>query len=113
MSKVKLGEVAIEHKETCKGNKDGYPIGFGYKCTRCTRQGPGAKRAPGLFLLIKCTRENSAASFSAHCYDTQAFVYTALSVFSYFTAKNRTEISVFRPVFILHIRRNTIFRDKA
>lgn len=26
MSKVKLGEVAIEHKETCKGNKDGYPI---------------------------------------------------------------------------------------
>ena len=26
MSKVKLGEVAIEHKETCKGSKDGYPI---------------------------------------------------------------------------------------
>ena len=26
MSKVKLGEVAIEHKETCKGNKYGYPI---------------------------------------------------------------------------------------
>lgn len=26
MSKVKLGEVTIEHKETCKGNKDGYPI---------------------------------------------------------------------------------------
>lgn len=26
MSKVKLGEIAIEHKETCKGNKDGYPI---------------------------------------------------------------------------------------
>jgi type I restriction enzyme S subunit len=26
MCKVKLGEVAIEHKETCKGNKDGYPI---------------------------------------------------------------------------------------
>ena len=26
MSKVKLGDVAIEHKETCKGNKDGYPI---------------------------------------------------------------------------------------
>lgn len=24
MSKVKLGEVAIEHKETCKGSKDGY-----------------------------------------------------------------------------------------
>lgn len=23
MSKVKLGEVAIEHKETCKGSKDG------------------------------------------------------------------------------------------
>ena len=26
MSKVKLGEVAIEHKENCKGSKDGYPI---------------------------------------------------------------------------------------
>lgn len=26
MSKVKLGEVAIEHKETYKGSKDGYPI---------------------------------------------------------------------------------------
>ncbi|MDD5903966.1 MAG: restriction endonuclease subunit S [Clostridium sp.] len=26
MSKVKLGEVAIEHKEACKGSKDGYPI---------------------------------------------------------------------------------------
>ena len=26
MRKVKLGEVAIEHKETCKGSKDGYPI---------------------------------------------------------------------------------------
>lgn len=26
MSKVKLGDVAIEHKETCKGIKDGYPI---------------------------------------------------------------------------------------
>lgn len=26
MSKVKLGEVAIERKETCKGSKDGYPI---------------------------------------------------------------------------------------
>ena len=26
MSKVKLGEVAIEHKETCRGSKDGYPI---------------------------------------------------------------------------------------
>ena len=26
MSKVKLGEVAIEHKETCKGSKNGYPI---------------------------------------------------------------------------------------
>ena len=26
MSKVKLGEVAIEHKETCKGSKDGYRI---------------------------------------------------------------------------------------
>ena len=26
MSKVKLGEVAIEHKEICKGSKDGYPI---------------------------------------------------------------------------------------
>ena len=26
MSKVKLGDVAIEHKETCKGSKDGYPI---------------------------------------------------------------------------------------
>lgn len=26
MSKVKLDEVAIEHKETCKGSKDGYPI---------------------------------------------------------------------------------------
>lgn len=26
MCKVKLGEVAIEHKETAKGNKDGYPI---------------------------------------------------------------------------------------
>lgn len=26
MSKVKLGEVAIEHKETCRDNKDGYPI---------------------------------------------------------------------------------------
>lgn len=26
MSKVKLGEVAIERKETCKGSKDGYPV---------------------------------------------------------------------------------------
>ena len=26
MSKVSLGEVAIEHKETCKGSKDGFPI---------------------------------------------------------------------------------------
>lgn len=26
MRKVKLGDVAIEHKETCKGSKDGYPI---------------------------------------------------------------------------------------
>lgn len=26
MSKVKLGDVAVEHKETCKGSKDGYPI---------------------------------------------------------------------------------------
>ena len=26
MSKVKLSDVAIEHKETCKGSKDGYPI---------------------------------------------------------------------------------------
>lgn len=26
MSKAKLGDVAIEHKETCKGSKDGYPI---------------------------------------------------------------------------------------
>ena len=26
MSKVKLGDVAIEHKETCKASKDGYPI---------------------------------------------------------------------------------------
>lgn len=26
MSKVKLGEVAIEHKEACRDNKDGYPI---------------------------------------------------------------------------------------
>ena len=26
MSKVKLGDVAIEHKETCGGSKDGYPI---------------------------------------------------------------------------------------
>lgn len=26
MSRVKLGEVAIEHKETCKANKSGYPI---------------------------------------------------------------------------------------
>ncbi len=26
MSKVLLGDVAIEHKETCKGDKDGYPI---------------------------------------------------------------------------------------
>ena len=26
MSKVKLGEVAIEHKETCKGNKADYPV---------------------------------------------------------------------------------------
>ena len=26
MSKVLLGDVAVEHKETCKGNKDGYPI---------------------------------------------------------------------------------------
>ena len=25
MSKVKLGDVAIEHKETCKVSKDGYP----------------------------------------------------------------------------------------
>ncbi len=26
MSKVQLGEVAIEHKETCKVSKDGYPL---------------------------------------------------------------------------------------
>ena len=26
MSKVKLGDVAMEHKETCKGSKGGYPI---------------------------------------------------------------------------------------
>jgi type I restriction enzyme S subunit len=26
MSKVKLGDIAKEHKETCKGNKDGLPI---------------------------------------------------------------------------------------
>ena len=26
MSKVLLGDVAHEHKETCKGSKDGYPI---------------------------------------------------------------------------------------
>ncbi|MGE9943543.1 restriction endonuclease subunit S [Phascolarctobacterium succinatutens] len=26
MSKVLLGDVACEHKETCKGSKDGYPI---------------------------------------------------------------------------------------
>lgn len=26
MSRVKLGDVAVEHKETCKGNKDGYPV---------------------------------------------------------------------------------------
>ncbi|MCC8049306.1 MAG: restriction endonuclease subunit S [Clostridiales bacterium] len=26
MSKVFLGDVAVEHKETCKGSKDGYPI---------------------------------------------------------------------------------------
>ena len=26
MNRVKLGDVAIEHKETCKGSKDGYPI---------------------------------------------------------------------------------------
>jgi len=26
MAKVTLGEVAIEHKETCKGNKEGYPV---------------------------------------------------------------------------------------
>ena len=26
MSKVKVGEVAIEHKETCKGNKADYPV---------------------------------------------------------------------------------------
>lgn len=26
MSKVKLGEVAKEHKETCRDNKDGYPV---------------------------------------------------------------------------------------
>ncbi|NLZ56469.1 MAG: restriction endonuclease subunit S [Clostridiaceae bacterium] len=26
MSKVKLGDVAIERRETCKGSKDGYPI---------------------------------------------------------------------------------------
>lgn len=26
MSKVLLGDVAVEHKETCKGSKDGYPI---------------------------------------------------------------------------------------
>lgn len=26
MSKVLLGDVAVEHKETCKSSKDGYPI---------------------------------------------------------------------------------------
>ncbi|MCD7798161.1 MAG: restriction endonuclease subunit S [Akkermansiaceae bacterium] len=26
MSKVFLGDVAVEHKETCKGSKDGYPV---------------------------------------------------------------------------------------
>ena len=26
MSRVKLGDVAVEHKETCKGDKDGYPV---------------------------------------------------------------------------------------
>ena len=26
MSKVLLGDVAVEHKETCKGSKDGYPM---------------------------------------------------------------------------------------
>ena len=26
MSKVRLGDVAVEHKETCKNNKNGYPI---------------------------------------------------------------------------------------
>lgn len=26
MSKVILGDVSVEHKETCKGSKDGYPI---------------------------------------------------------------------------------------
>ena len=26
MSRVLLGDVAVEHKETCKGSKDGYPI---------------------------------------------------------------------------------------
>ena len=26
MNKVLLGDVAVEHKETCKGSKDGYPI---------------------------------------------------------------------------------------
>ena len=26
MSKVLLGDIAVEHKETCKGSKDGYPI---------------------------------------------------------------------------------------
>lgn len=26
MSKVLLGDVAVERKETCKGSKDGYPI---------------------------------------------------------------------------------------
>lgn len=26
MSKVTLGDVAVEHKETCKGSKEGYPV---------------------------------------------------------------------------------------
>ena len=26
MSKVLLGDVAVERRETCKGSKDGYPI---------------------------------------------------------------------------------------
>ena len=26
MSKLRLGDVAVEHKETCKNNKNGYPI---------------------------------------------------------------------------------------
>lgn len=26
MSRVCLGDIAVEHKETCKGNKEGYPV---------------------------------------------------------------------------------------